>query len=76
MERPHAGDQHLALEDAPRRGADHPGGHRHPAPRELGELVAAKIECGRVSLAESWFFELIDTARRWWWPEPPGRPVP
>lgn len=37
------------------------------APRELGEMVAAKVACGRVSLAESWFFELIDTARRWWW---------
>jgi biotin carboxyl carrier protein len=37
------------------------------APRELGETVAAKVACGRVSLAESWFFELIDTARRWWW---------
>jgi biotin carboxyl carrier protein len=36
-------------------------------PREIGEVVAAKIACGRVSLAESWFFELIDTARRWWW---------
>jgi hypothetical protein len=48
----------VALEDGPGNGA---------APREIGELVAAKIACGRVSLAEAWFFELIDTTRRWWW---------
>lgn len=48
----------VALED---------GAALETAPREVGEMVAAKIACGRVSLAESWFFELIDTARRWWW---------
>jgi hypothetical protein len=48
----------VTLEDSPGNGA---------APREIGELVAAKIACGRVSLAEAWFFELIDTTRRWWW---------
>lgn len=48
----------VTLEDSSGNGA---------APREIGEMVAAKIACGRVSLAEAWFFELIDTARRWWW---------
>lgn len=30
-----------------------------------GSLVSAKISCGKSSLGEAWFYELIDTVRLW-----------